>query len=279
MSDSPRAKPATLLPCCLTVAGSDSGGNAGIQADLRAFHAYGLHGLTAIAAVTAQNPGSIRGIWPLPAEAVAAQLDAVFAAYGVRAAKTGMLATAAAVAAVADCFARHRGIPLVVDPVAIATTGAELFDDAAIALLKNRLLPLATLATPNLPEARRLCGHDGAAADLARKLFEEYGCATAVKGGHATGATSIDILCRAGAHGESVIEEFALPRIVNPLSTHGTGCSFAAATAAELARGSTLSDAVQGAKRYVYEAIVNARKTTGAAATLGFVRMHPEGLP
>lgn len=278
MSADPAAK-FSALPCCLTVAGSDSGGNAGIQADLRAFHAYGMHGCTAIAAVTAQNPDAIRGIWPLPAEAVAAQLEAVFAAYGIAAAKTGMLATAGAVAATADCFARHRNIPLVVDPVAIATSGAELSGDTAINLLKNRLLPLAALATPNLPEARRLCARDGAAADLARELFEQYGCAAAVKGGHADGAMSVDVLCRAGAHGESVIEEFALPRIANPLSTHGTGCSFAAAAAAELARGACLSAAVQGAKRYVYEAIRRARRTDGEAAVLGFFRMHPEGQP
>ena len=140
-------------PCCLTIAGSDSGGNAGVQADLRAFHAYGLHGCTAFAALTAQNPFGVSAIHAVPPDFVAAQLDAVLGVYNIRALKTGMLADAAAIEVVADRIARHSEIAKVVDPVMVATSGAKLISDDAVATLTARLLPCATLITPNLPEA------------------------------------------------------------------------------------------------------------------------------
>ncbi|MBO7684690.1 MAG: hydroxymethylpyrimidine/phosphomethylpyrimidine kinase, partial [Kiritimatiellae bacterium] len=169
--------------CCLTIAGSDSGGNAGVQADLRAFHAYGLHGCTVLAALTAQNPREVSAIHEVPPEFVAAQLDAVLGVYDIRALKTGMLADAAAIEAVADRIAAHPEIARVVDPVMIATSGARLLRADASRALAERLLPLATLATPNLPEAAELCGAGGDAATLARGVYERYGCATLVKGG------------------------------------------------------------------------------------------------
>ena len=137
-----------ISPCCLTIAGSDSGGNAGVQADLRAFHAYGLHGCTVFAALTAQNPGGVSAIHAVPADFVAAQLDAVLGVYEIRALKTGMLADPAAIEVVADRLAAHPEIAKVIDPVMIATSGARLVSDDAVAVLTKRLLPLATLVTP-----------------------------------------------------------------------------------------------------------------------------------
>ena len=147
-----------ISPCCLTIAGSDSGGNAGVQADLRAFHAYGLHGCTVFAALTAQNPFGVSAIHAIPADFVAAQLDAVLGVYEIRALKTGMLSDPAAIEAIADRLAAHPEIAKVIDPVMIATSGARLVTEETMSVIKNRLLPLATMMTPNLPEAEALCG-------------------------------------------------------------------------------------------------------------------------
>jgi len=243
-------------PCVLTIAGSDSGGNAGVQADLRAFHSYGLHGCTVLAALTAQNPRAVKAVHAVPPEFVAAQLEAVFEMYSVKALKTGMLAEAEVIGAVADELSRHARVKKVIDPVMVATSGARLIAEDAVAALRERLLPLATIVTPNLPEAGVLLGSEvGAenAEDAARDLSRELGCAVLVKGGHALGASArevVDVL-----YDGRRMHRFSAPAVLRPASTHGTGCTLAAALAAELALGASIPAAVRGAKEYVYEAI------------------------
>ena len=252
--------------CCLTIAGSDSGGNAGVQADLRAFHAYGLHGCTVFAALTAQNPFGVSAIHAVPADFVGAQLDAVLGTYDIRALKTGMLAEPDVIETVAERLARHPEIVKVVDPVMIATSGAKLISDAAVETLKARLLPLATLMTPNIPEAESLCGRSASAHELAKDLQERFGCAVLVKGGHGEGPDAVDVL-----YDGKDFREFTMPRVENPVSTHGTGCSLAAALAAELALGRDLVSSVAGAKRYVHAAISNSYFVGRDCGVLGFV--------
>ena len=267
-----------ISPCCLTIAGSDSGGNAGVQADLRTFHAYSLHGCTVFAALTAQNPNGVSGIHAVPADFVAAQLDAVLGVYDIRALKTGMLSDPAAIEMIADRLARHDEMTKVIDPVMIATSGARLISEDAMKAVTAKLLPLATLITPNLPEAEALCGRlslsaaerarEGSAAranELARKLFETYGCAALVKGGHGFGSSAVDVLFDGR---ESA--EFSMPWVANPISTHGTGCSLAAALAAELALGRDLKSAVRGAKAYVHDAIEKSYLVGADCGVLGF---------
>ena len=267
-----------VSPCCLTVAGSDSGGNAGVQADLRAFHAYGLHGCTVFAALTAQNPFGVTAIHSVPADFVAAQLDAVLGVYDIRALKTGMLADAAVIEVVADRLAKRPEIAKVVDPVMVATSGARLVSDAAMEAIKAKLLPLATLITPNLPEAEALCGNAiepnaqragsaSRAGELAKRLSDQYGCAVLVKGGHSANASAVDVLARNGA---DAVQEFAMPWIDDPVSTHGTGCTLAAALAAELARGADVAKAVEGSKRHVHQAIAGSYYVGKDCGVLGF---------
>ncbi|MFA7052201.1 MAG: bifunctional hydroxymethylpyrimidine kinase/phosphomethylpyrimidine kinase [Kiritimatiellia bacterium] len=252
----------------LTIAGSDSGGNAGIQADLRAFHVFGVHGCTVLAALTAQNPFGVRGILTADAEFVGMQLDAVLEAYAVSALKTGMLASPDVIEAVADRLVLHNRISKVMDPVMVATSGARLLQDDAVATLTGALLPLATLMTPNLPEAEVLAGHviEGrdAIVDAARELGDTFGTAVLVKGGHCAAAEAEDILF----DGERVYR-IATPRIDQPISTHGTGCSLSAAIAAALACGKPLLDAVVEGKAYVYESIRTGIWVGEAAAVLG----------
>ena len=243
-----------IQPCCLTIAGSDSGGNAGVQADLRAFHAFGLHGCTVITALTAQNPRGVRAVHVPPPAFVAEQLDAVFEMYGVKALKTGMLATADVIETVAEKLAKRPRVKKVIDPVMVATSGAKLLADDAVAALTERLLPLATVITPNLPEAEALLGdaiETAAEVRLAAKtLARKFGCAVLVKGGHAGAGAAEDVLF----DGRRVMT-FSCPRIARPVSTHGTGCTLAASIAAGLACGASLETAVDDAKFYVYEAI------------------------
>ena len=276
--------PASVAPCCLmTIAGSDSGGNAGVQADLRAFHAYGLHGCTVFAALTAQNPSGVSGVMAVPADFVAAQLDAVLGVYAIRALKTGMLADVAAIEAIAARIGAHPEIAKVVDPVMIATSGVRLVSEDAVEAIKRRLLPLATIATPNLPEAEALCGLDPAdgargadaahAAELAREICGRYGCATLVKGGHGSGQAAVDVLCTRAPDGAFAIREFPLPWIENPVSTHGTGCTLAAALAAELALGHGIEAAVAGAKEHVHRAIAGSYLVGDDCGVLGFAPM------
>ena len=256
--------------CCLTIAGSDSGGNAGVQADLRTFHAYGLHGCTVFAVLTAQNPGKVSAIHHVPADFVSAQLDAVLGVYDIAALKTGMLSDCMVIERVAGKLIHRHEIAKVVDPVMVATSGARLVGDAAVEALKKHLLPLADIMTPNIPEAEVLSGVKiSTGADIreaARRLNGEYGCAVLVKGGHAGGSVAEDVLFDG-----KEFSVFSMPWIENPVSTHGTGCTLAAAITSEIALGRSLKDAVQGAKRHVYEAIASSYLIGTSCGVLGFV--------
>lgn len=258
----------------LTIAGSDSGGNAGIQADLRAFRTFGVHGCSAITALTAQNPFGVRSVLVADAAFMGDQLDAVLDVYGVGALKTGMLATAEIIEVVANRLSLHGRIPKIIDPVMIATSGASLLADDAVDVLRTFLLPLATLLTPNLPEAGVLLGRTIATTeeqrDAARKLSDTFGCAVLVKGGHGTGMCAEDVLF----DGEK-LSLLSSPRIEQPLSTHGTGCSLSAAIAASIACGNDLLNAVVEGKAYVYESIRTGLYVGEVATVLG----TPQRLP
>jgi hydroxymethylpyrimidine/phosphomethylpyrimidine kinase len=236
----------------LTIAGSDSGGGAGIQADLRTFAAHGVHGTSAITAVTAQNSVAVLDWVALDPRMVVAQIEAVASDMPVAAAKTGMLATAAIVSAVAETAARLRLPLLVVDPVMVAKSGDRLLDRDAEAAYRERLLPLAVVLTPNLPEAEALLGHPvrtlSAMREAARALRALGPRAVVVKGGHLEG-DAVDVFW----DGERM-EDLPAPRIATQ-NTHGTGCTYSAAIAARLALGDSLLDAVRGAKGYLTEAI------------------------
>lgn len=254
----------------LTVAGSDSGGNAGVQADLRAFHTFGLHGCTVFAALTAQNPAGVAAVHVPDPAFVAAQLDAVLPVYGLGAAKTGMLATREVIAAVVDRLcALAPELPLVVDPVMVATSGAKLLRDDAAHELVHRLVPIATLVTPNLPEAEVLAGGFAirSRADMleaARRIEATTGAAVLVKGGHAAAAPAEDLLFT-----EDGALWFSTPVVPHPASTHGTGCSLSAAITASLALGRPLAEAVREGKAYVYEAIRTSLSVGPDATVLG----------
>lgn len=244
-------------PIALTVAGSDPSGGAGLQADLKTFAAFDVYGAAVVTCATAQDTTGVHGVVRLPPEFVRSQVDAVLDDLDVGAAKTGMLGTAGIVLAVAEAFAgRARRIPLVVDPVMVATSGDPLLDDDAVSAVRERLLPLAALATPNLPEAAVLAGHPVEDADgmrrAARAIRDLGVAAVLVKGGHATGAAT-DLLLDADG-----FREFAAERLdAGPL--HGGGCSLSAAIAAGLAAGRPLPDAIAEAKRWVTRAIRGAQ--------------------
>lgn len=242
------------VPIALTIAGSDSSGGAGIQADLKTFSAFGVYGASVITALTAQSTRGVAAVEPVAASFVLAQMEAVLADLDVDAIKTGMLANAEVVAAVARKLRNGDRKPLVVDPVMVATSGDVLLEPAAADAVKRELIPLATLITPNLPEAARLLdgkvasGEDEAVAQA--KALCALGCsAVLLKGGHDTGTTAVDILCDAGG-----IERFVRPRLDTP-HTHGTGCTLSAAIAALLAQGVGLREAVGRAKAFVWHAL------------------------
>ncbi|HUP31416.1 MAG TPA: bifunctional hydroxymethylpyrimidine kinase/phosphomethylpyrimidine kinase [Gaiellaceae bacterium] len=223
----------------MTIATSDSGGGAGIQADLKAFAAAGAHGTSALVALTAQNTVSVTAVHELPPDFIRAQLDAIFDDIGVDAAKTGMLFSRTIIETVAECLS-GRGVPLVVDPVLIASSGAQLLQDDAVETLVGRLFPLATVVTPNLPEAEALTGLAGASRrDLAERLVELGAAAALVTGGH--GETSVDHLFDGAHHVELPVERLDVP------ATHGAGCTHSATLAALLARGLPLVEAARGA--------------------------------
>ena len=240
------------MKVALTVAGSDSGGGAGIQADLRTFAAHGVHGTSAITAVTAQNSVAVLDWVALDPRMVVAQMEAVASDMPVAAAKTGMLATAAIVSAVAAALERLRLPLVVVDPVMVAKSGDRLLDRDAETAYRQRLLPLATVLTPNLPEAEALLGRPvrtlAEMREAARALRAMGPRAVLVKGGHLEG-DAVDVFW----DGER-IEDLSVPRIATK-NTHGTGCTYSAAIAARLALGDPLLDAVRGAKAYLTEAI------------------------
>lgn len=241
----------------LTIAGSDSGGGAGIQADLKTFHRFGLFGTSAITAVTAQNTRGVQGWQVMPSDLIRAQIDAVVGDLRPDAVKSGMLADAEVVRVVATALRDHGLAPYVLDPVMVATSGDPLLERDAVALIREELLPLATLVTPNLDEAAILTG---AAVDdvkgmerAARWLVERGGARAAlVKGGHLPGTEAIDILLD-----DDGLERFTHPRLTTT-STHGTGCTLSSAIAAHLALGQPLRSAVRDALDYVHRAIATA---------------------
>jgi hydroxymethylpyrimidine/phosphomethylpyrimidine kinase len=241
----------------LVIAGSDSGGGAGIQADIKAITALGAFAATAVTALTAQDSTGVHGVHPVPGDFLRLQIDRVLADLGADAVKTGMLGDAATVALVAERLAGSaENIPLVVDPVMVAKGGQRLLADEAVEMMKRRLLPLATLLTPNLPEAEVLAGmpiRDLAAMRHAAEALLTLGVpAVLLKGGHLPGETVVDLLAS-----EAGTREFAAPRI-ETRHTHGTGCTLASAIAAGLAQGMPLADAADRARRYVRQAIATA---------------------
>lgn len=248
-------------PRALTVAGSDSGGGAGIQADLKTFEALGCFGMSAVTALTAQNTRGVFGVHAAPAPFVAAQIDRVLEDIGADAVKTGMLFSAEIIGAVAEALRRHGVARLVVDPVMVATSGDRLLREDARAALVARLLPLALVATPNVPEAEALSGvRIGDEADLraAGERIHAMGARHVVlKGGHLPGPEAVDHLFDGRAW-----HRFAAPRI-DTRNTHGTGCTFAAAIAAGLARGLGVPEAVGEAKAYLSGAIAHAAPLGG----------------
>jgi len=252
-----------MTPVALTIAGSDSGGGAGIQTDLKTFTAHKVYGTSAITCITAQNPDTVTGVEPVSPEMVVKQVEAVCDGFPVAAAKTGMLYSAGIIKAVADVVKRRQVRQLVVDPVMVATSGAKLLQDDAIATLKDALLPRAMLVTPNIPEAEILWGQpitsNEEQQDAAEGIAQRYGIACAIKGGHMA---------------EEGEDARPLPHIINVLyangrlhsyqhdrveggETHGTGCTFAAAVTASLANGLPIDAAVEQAGVFVGNAIVN----------------------
>lgn len=241
-----------FLPAVLTVAGSDSGGGAGIQADLRTFHAFQVYGCSVITAVTSQNPDEVRRVDILPVESVRTQLESVLDAIPVGFAKTGMLADLATVECVAALAEKYQ-LQLVVDPVMISTSGTKLLEDRAIKAMQEKLFPLAKWLTPNIPEAETICGREldtpDALAVGAMMLYERYKCNCILKSGHAiSGSRVTDIVCYEG-------KLFSLSSPIADVAgntTHGTGCSLSSALAANLAIGKSWKDAVIAAKAFVY---------------------------
>jgi hydroxymethylpyrimidine/phosphomethylpyrimidine kinase len=240
------------LPIALTVAGSDSGGGAGIQADLKVFFALGCHGTSALTALTAQNTVGVTGIQEIPPEFVVRQIDAVVDDMGVDAAKTGMLSSAPIIRAVSEAFSRI-GVPLVVDPVFVSKHGDRLLDPDAVGALRDLLFPLASVVTPNLHEASALVGEEIESIDdmkRAAKILVDLGPRSAlVKGGHLGGDRAVDVYFDG-----SGFEELDGPRYETE-DTHGTGCALAAAITAGLAKGDEPVDAIRAAKTFVAGAI------------------------
>lgn len=242
-----------VLPTALTIAGSDSGGGAGIQADLKTFAVMGVHGMSAITSITAQNTREVRAIHDLPPEMVVAQIEAVADDLGVDAAKTGMLSNSGIIRAVARTVDRY-GFPLVVDPVMIAKSGAPLLREDAVETLVKEMVPRATVITPNRMEAERLTGLSirsvRDAREAAKIIVDDLGAeAAVVKGGHLEGEYSVDVLYYKGE-----FHEFKARRI-NRITDHGTGCAFSAAIAAGLAKGRGVVEAVRVAKEFITMAV------------------------
>ncbi|MCJ2129658.1 bifunctional hydroxymethylpyrimidine kinase/phosphomethylpyrimidine kinase [Methylobacterium sp. E-045] len=245
-----------MTSIAVTIAGSDSSGGAGIQADLKTFAALKVYGASVITALTAQNTLGVQAIHDVPADFIAAQIDSVFSDLAVKAVKIGMLSKPAVIEAVAAGLSRHASrIPIVLDPVMVATSGDRLISDEAVEAMRRHLLPLADLVTPNLPEAATLieapvAKSENEAVVQGRKLLAMGARAVLIKGGHAEGTESVDHLMSA----DGTLRRFASAR-VDTRNTHGTGCTLSSAVAAGLARGLPLTEAVAQAKRYVTAAI------------------------
>lgn len=262
-------------PIALTIAGSDSGGGAGIQADLKTFAALGIHGTSAITCLTAQNPRAVLGIHPCTSAMVRLQIEAIFAELPPAAVKTGMLYSEDIIRVVVASLKKlaPQGLPLIIDPVMVSTSGARLLKPGAINTLKRELLPLATLVTPNIDEAEILIGRKitsvDAARTAAREIHELYGCAALVKGGHLRDSKqAIDFF-----HGEGE-EWFLEAPFIKGVSTHGTGCTYSAAITACCAQGLALSKAVAQAKEFITQAIAH-HQTSARHSVLNFLWNRP----
>jgi hydroxymethylpyrimidine/phosphomethylpyrimidine kinase len=262
------------IPIALTVAGSDSGGGAGIQADLKTFAALGVHGTSAVTCITAQNPRKVLAIEPCSASLLRGQLEALFAELRPSAMKTGMLYTAAIVEVVVGAL-KHQRVPLIVDPVLVSTSGTRLLQTSALELFRAKLLPMATLVTPNVQEAEILTQtHVNSPEDLraaARQLYVEFRCAVLVKGGHLRGLkkNAIDIFF--DGRQELLLSAPFIPGI----KTHGTGCTYSAAITACLARGLSLARSVETAKEFITQAIAQSRVAAGHVVLNSFWHGSP----
>ena len=257
------------LPIALTIAGSDSGGGAGIQADLKTFAVLGVHGTSAITCITAQNPKQVLGIQACKPKIVRQQIEAVFTELPPAAVKTGMLYSPEIIRVVVEFFKRGKRPPLVIDPVMISTSGARLLKSSAVTLLKEELLTLATLVTPNLDEAEMLLGRKlksvEALRSAAKELHETFGCAALVKGGHLRGGKeAVDIFY--DGHNELLLTA----PFIKGVRTHGTGCTYAAAITAYLALGHSLHVAVELAKEHITQAIAQHQTVAGHAVLNNF---------
>lgn len=265
----------------LTIAGSDSSAGAGVQADLKTFSAFGVYGLTAVTCVVAETPGKVSRIEPVSAALVRDQIEVLFKSFPIAAMKTGLLCSGEIILTVARAIAgmaRNTGkkIPLVVDPVMVATSGDQLLDGGAIELYETQLFPLATLITPNLDEAARLLGKkikDQRSMEKAAKaLARKYGVSILLKGGHLSGSKAIDVLFH---HGK--ITKFTAP-FVRGVATHGTGCTYSAAITAGLANGLSLEASIKRAKKFVTAAIrQHFRWQTGAGRAIYALNHSPRG--
>ncbi|MBI2713862.1 MAG: bifunctional hydroxymethylpyrimidine kinase/phosphomethylpyrimidine kinase [Rhizobiales bacterium] len=250
-----------MTAIAVTIAGSDSSGGAGIQADLKTFAALGVYGASAITALTAQNTRGVSAIYDVPADFIAAQIDAIFSDLAVGAVKIGMLSQTATIEAVAERLAHHRARNIVLDPVMVATSGDRLLAREAIDALSNLLIPRALIVTPNLAEAAALTGANLARNERemetqAREILALGPRAVLIKGGHSEGEQAVDLLI-----GEGEVVRLIAPRIATK-NTHGTGCTLSSAIAAGLAKGRDLIAAVQEAKAYVTAAIAGADQLT-----------------
>jgi hydroxymethylpyrimidine/phosphomethylpyrimidine kinase len=266
----------------LTIAGSDSSAGAGVQADLKTFSALGVYGLTAVTCVVAETPGKVSRIEPVSAALVREQIEVLFVSFPIAAMKTGLLCSGEIILAVARALAgmaRHPGknIPLVVDPVMVATSGDQLLGAGAVELYEKQLFPLATLITPNLDEAARLLGEkikDQQSMEKAAKaLARKYGASILLKGGHLSGGKATDVLFHRGK-----IAKFTAP-FVRGLATHGTGCTYSAAITAGLANGLSLEASIKRAKKFVTATIrLHFRWQTGAGRTICALNHSPRGV-
>jgi len=245
-----------MIPVALSIAGSDSSCGAGIQADLKSFTSNGVHGLTAVTCVVAENPHRVASVTPIPAVALQEQIELLCAAYPIKAFKTGMLYSKTHIVAIVSEIEESylSKVPLVVDPVMVASSGSPLIHKDALEAYEERLFPIASLITPNIPEAETLLGEkitSAAEMDMAAKLLgQKYGCDVLLKGGHLSGDQDRrDVLWHADS-----LQDFSSAWIDIP-STHGTGCSYSAAITAHLAKGEDMPQAVHNAKHWIQEAI------------------------
>ncbi|HEY0223621.1 MAG TPA: bifunctional hydroxymethylpyrimidine kinase/phosphomethylpyrimidine kinase [Pseudolabrys sp.] len=246
-----------MTAVAVTIAGSDSSGGAGVQADLKTFAALGVHGASVFAALTAQNTERVTAIHDVPPDFIAAQIDAVYSDLDIGAAKTGMLSQAVAIEAVVKGLVRHKAKNIVVDPVMVASTGAQLLADSAVEAIRKVLIPRALVVTPNLPEAALLTGASLARNEeemevQAREILSLGARHVLIKGGHGSGADSVDLLI-----GQGSVLRLSAPRTATR-NTHGSGCTLSSAIAAGLAKGRDLVAAVQEAKTFVTGAIAAA---------------------